>query len=900
MAKQAEIESMEEQLQDEPPSAFWRMAAFVFLLLSIASLLALFSYQATDIPSLCAPTLTSANWLGRGGAILAYGFLLVFGIPAYILPVLFAWLGLYPIFGKALRWRPLWAVMGLFCICALFECLNDALAGFLRSDALNIAPNAGGCIGYLLNGPGTWMPGWIGARCSAVLYGILLVVSILLLVGPRALAKGWKQWWRRRRELRAEAEENAIDCLTDLEADEKRLKKERKARPAKAEEAFLPTEEPEERVQEETADEEGEVPESGEPELSASERRKLKREEERQERERLKAEKAAEKARLKAEKAAAKAAEKEARKRRDAFIFEDDDATSPEAGAQDSGLEASAVVPPPASTAKPASSPASAPAVGLSPIKLSLSPDSSATTSFRLPEIGDVLREQPPESAFNNEKEKQERSAVITETLSQFNVQGEITNVICGPVITRYEYKPAAGVRVDRISSFHHNLQMELRARSLRIIAPIPGKDVVGFEVPNIHRRPVPFRGIAETPEWKTACQKMAIPMLLGRDIDGEPVIADLAKMPHMIVAGQTGAGKSVCLNSILCGLLLARTPEQLRLVLVDPKMVEFTPYVDLPHLVVPVIVEAPKVAVCLQWAIDEMNKRLRLFKDVGVRNIASYNSRPTFRQSSFFGDEDNSSEPPAKLPYIVIVIDEMSDLMMQSGNDVEPRVVRLAQLARAVGIHLILATQRPDVTVITGLIKANFPARVAFRVTSTTNSITILDSGGAESLIGQGDMLFLNPSASNPVRAQGCWIEDDDIASITKFYRDQGEPSYIPEIKEKLDRIKVKSFSDRPIKGIEEDEDEDGSGGGNDDGDEADLKRALDVFVRMQRASTSTLQRALRIGYGRAARIVDELEARGCIGPAKGSAPREVLRATLDDDGSGAGSGDGYESDDL
>lgn len=892
---------MEETLHDEPPSAFWRMAAFVFLLLSIASLLSLFSYQATDIPALCAPTLTSANWLGRGGAILAYWLLLFFGIPAYVLPILFAWLGLYPIFGKSLRWRPLWAVTGLFCVCALFECLNGVLADFLRSDALNIAPNAGGCIGYLLNGPETLIPGWIGFRGTAVIYGILLAVSILLLIGPRNLARWWKQWWRRRRELRTEAEEHAIDCLTDLEADEKRLKKSRKLfSSAKAEDGFLPPEE--------STEEEEDRQDSGEPEPTVSERRKLKREEERQEQERLKAERAAEKARLKAEKArlkaekaAAKAAEKEARKRRDEFIFEDDDDAAASAPAAQegsvSGKTADAVPPSASDVAKPAP----APSVGLSPVKLTISPDSSfSSPAFRVPAISDVLREQPPESSFDNEKEKQERSAVITETLRQFNVQGEITNVICGPVITRYEYKPAAGVRVDRISSFHHNLQMELRARSLRIIAPIPGKDVVGFEVPNIHRRPVPFRGIAETPEWDTACRKMSIPMLLGRDIDGEPVIADLAKMPHMIVAGQTGAGKSVCLNSILCGLLLSRTPEQLRLVLVDPKMVEFTPYVDLPHLVVPVITEAPKVAVCLQWAIDEMNKRLRLFKDVGVRNITSYNSRPSFRQASFFGDEDDASEPPAKLPYIVIVIDEMSDLMMQSGNDVEPRVVRLAQLARAVGIHLILATQRPDVTVITGLIKANFPARVAFRVTSTTNSITILDSGGAESLIGQGDMLFLNPSASNPVRAQGCWIEDEDIATITKFYRDQGEPAYIPEIKEKLDRIKVKSFSDRPIKGIEEEGDDGESGDGGDDGDEADLKRALDVFVRMQRASTSTLQRALRIGYGRAARIVDELEARGCIGPAKGSAPREVLRATLTDDGADAASGDGYLPDDL
>ncbi|MBQ7667009.1 MAG: DNA translocase FtsK, partial [Kiritimatiellae bacterium] len=509
-----------------------------------------------------------------------------------------------------------------------------------------------------------------------------------------------------------------------------------------------------------------------------------------------------------------------------------------------------------------------------------------AAAEFELP-VTRLLKPLPKETVEDNRKEIEERSRIIEDTLGQFGLKVEVVDVVCGPTITRYEVRPAPGVRVDRVSTYEHDLQMSLRAKSLRIISPSPGKDVLGIEVPNLHRRAVPFRGIAESPEWKAAEQRMGIPMLLGKDIDGSPVIADLAKMPHLIVAGATGSGKSVGLNSILSGILLCRTPAQVRLILVDPKMVEFTPYADIPHLVVPVITEAPKVAVALQWAIKEMNRRLLLFKNVGVRNIIAYNSRPQERQASLFGDdpdmaEEAESAPPAHIPYIVIVVDEMSDLMMLAGGDVEPRIVRLAQLARAVGIHLVIATQRPDVKTITGKIKANFPARLAFKVVSQVDSITILNSAGAETLIGNGDMLFMNPtSAAGAARAQGCWIDDDEIAALTGWYRDQGPPVYVPEIKEKLDRVKVKDSSGDDIKGIED------PGAPEDSsvprtGEEADLARALAVIVSSGRATISWVQRQLKVGYNRAARIIEELEERGCIGPANGTAPREILRTTL------------------
>jgi S-DNA-T family DNA segregation ATPase FtsK/SpoIIIE len=421
---------------------------------------------------------------------------------------------------------------------------------------------------------------------------------------------------------------------------------------------------------------------------------------------------------------------------------------------------------------------------------------------------------------------------------------------------------------------------MTLEAKSMRILSPIPGKNAIGIEVPNKLRRPVNIREVAESPEWKEKSVKMAVPMLLGEDVSGKPIIADLAKMPHMLVAGTTGSGKSVCLNSILAGFMLSRTPEDLRLIMVDPKKVEFTPYADLPHLIVPIITEAKKVAPSLQWAIGEMNRRLDMFKKAKVRNIIGFNSREKVKQTTMFGlIDDDEEDLPDKLPYIVIVIDEMADLMLTAKNDVEPRIVRLAQLSRAVGIHMILATQRPSVGVITGIIKANFPARIGFKVSQRVDSQTILDQVGAEHLIGYGDMLFCDPSMGSTYRGQGCWISDQEVEDLVNSYKKQGEPIYVDELKDKLDNMSDKS--------------EDGFGGGSSsdggDGDsdeDADtelMRKALEYIVQTRRASTSSIQRTLRIGFNRAARIMDELEARGCIGPANGSGPREILRTTLE-----------------
>ena len=904
-------------LPRRPPEALpglaWRLSGPLVALVALFVFVSLASYHASDVPFLHSPQPSVPhNWTGLAGANLGWALLQVFGLPAFAVPVALFAAGVAMTCGVRMGWRPLWAAGLLPCLCALFQRAEALFSPLLSSPRFNLGGDAGGGVGWLLHHAGSTAEQWIGPVGETVLTVAATLLFLVLLVGPRSVAARFRDAARRRAEIRRAAEERAFGGTSAVEDDEDRRAVERDERRAAkaAAKAEREAERERRRAEKEAAAAEREA---------ARERLRAEREAARaEEKARREAEREEEKARREAEKAAAKK-----RSREDALFGAEDPAPedapeeSPDPVAEDpsapvpssasstraSAFAPSAAVPsiPVASAPAPSAAVPSVPSVPLVPVEPSPPPPADplawesdpAAGDFELPSVR-LLKPVPPETAEDNRAEIEERSRIIEDTLGQFGLKVEVVDVVCGPTITRYEVRPAPGVRVDRISTYEHDLQMSLRAKSIRIISPIPGKDVLGIEVPNRHRRAVPFRGIAETPEWKAAEQRMGIPMLLGKDIDGSPVIADLAKMPHLIVAGATGSGKSVGLNSILSGILLCRTPAQVRMILVDPKMVEFTPYADIPHLVVPVITEAPKVAVALQWAIKEMNRRLQLFKSVGVRNIVSYNTRPLERQATLFGDDESGaapSAPPAHIPYIVIVVDEMSDLMMLAGGDVEPRVVRLAQLARAVGIHLVIATQRPDVKTITGKIKANFPARLAFKVVSQVDSITILNSAGAETLIGNGDMLFMNPtSAAGAARAQGCWIDDDEIAALTGWYRNQGPPVYVPEIKEKLDRIKVKDAGGDDIKGIEDPGAPEEDGGAPRTGEEADLARALAVIVSSGRATISWVQRQLKVGYNRAARIIEELEERGCIGPANGTAPREILRTTL---GPPPGSGD-------
>ncbi len=498
-------------------------------------------------------------------------------------------------------------------------------------------------------------------------------------------------------------------------------------------------------------------------------------------------------------------------------------------------------------------------------------PPSSLPTHFQLPSP-ELLKTPPPFVPVADDTEEQGR--VIVETLEQFGIPVRITAVIRGPVITRYEILPAPGIRVNKVTTYSDNLQMALRAVSIRILTPIPGQGVMGIEVPNSKARIVTLREVVESGAWRRVSGTMALPLLLGKDVAGEELIVDLAKMPHLLIAGATGSGKSACINAILAGLLMARKPNEMRLLLVDPKMVEFMPYAELPHLVVPVITDPKKVAMSLQWAISEMNRRLKMFSRIGVRNISDFNSRERIVQASFLdGDEVVTDAIPERLPYIVILIDEMADLMLVAQAEIENRIARLAQLCRAAGIHMILATQRPSVNVITGTIKANFPGRIAFQVAQKVDSRTILDAGGADALIGQGDMLFLNPSGSNLVRAQGAWVTDSEVRSIVAFLRNQGAPTYEASIKDRLDKVADSEPGDEFEAGANGD-----GTGAEEDADGQLIKQALVIIRETRRATTSSLQRRLRIGYNRAARLMDELEQRGYIGPANGNDPREIL----------------------
>lgn len=483
----------------------------------------------------------------------------------------------------------------------------------------------------------------------------------------------------------------------------------------------------------------------------------------------------------------------------------------------------------------------------------------SGEVVYRLPPIDLLHAPEPGASLPAAGPDLSTSSAVLEETLRDFGIECKVTNTERGPVVTRFEILPAAGVRVERIVGLANNIALALKAVSVRVQAPIPGKGVVGIEVPNGTTASVHLRELLEAKSWGST---YALPLALGKDVAGRSLVFDLAAAPHLLIAGATGSGKTVCMNSLLAGLLMSRTPDQMRLMLIDPKIVEFGPYNGLPHLVVPVITDPKKVAHGLRWAINEMEKRYKIFAKAGVRNIKDFNNRPRVTQTDLFGVEEPANQReqglPDTLPYIAIVVDELADLMLVAQAEIENSIARLAQLSRAVGIHMIIATQRPSVNVITGTIKANFPARIAFQVAQKVDSRTILDTVGADKLLGQGDMLFLPPGSSKLVRAQGSFTSDAEIAAVVAFIKNQGEPEYIAEIQEKIEGKSV----DLPSM----------------DEDDELLDAAVEIIRQTRRASTSSLQRRLRIGYTRAARLMDVLEEKGIIGPPQGSDPREIL----------------------
>ena len=482
--------------------------------------------------------------------------------------------------------------------------------------------------------------------------------------------------------------------------------------------------------------------------------------------------------------------------------------------------------------------------------------------------------------------------STILATLEEFGIEATAGDITYGPTITRYEVKPVKGVRVDRIANLERDIARATRAARINILAPIPGKDTVGIELANAKKVKVTLRELLETDEWLHSGGRL--PLGLGKDVYGKPIIADLAKMPHCLVAGTTGSGKSVCINSIIASLLFRFTPEELRFIMIDPKVVEMQIYNKLPHLVTPVVTDPKKVLMALKWVVDEMELRYKIFAKVGVRNVIGFNDRPraTAPASAEAGeppikadgqiesespaddDEAPDEEPlpppvrnardgdvivPEHMPYIVVIVDELADLMQTAPADVEGAIARITQMARAAGIHVIVATQTPRADVVTGIIKANIPSRIAFQVASGLDSRVILDQKGAEKLLGQGDMMYLPPGSSELLRAQGVLVTDEEIHRVVDFVASQAEPSFESSIHDKLQS------------NSEEEEDVT-------DEDEELLDKCLDIMRQERRASTSMFQRRLRLGYSRAARIVDIMEKRGIIGPVNGAKDREIL----------------------
>ncbi len=517
--------------------------------------------------------------------------------------------------------------------------------------------------------------------------------------------------------------------------------------------------------------------------------------------------------------------------------------------------------------------------------------------NYTLPSLDFLQFPDPAAKPTESKEELMANARLMQQTLAQFDIEVSLGDITKGPTITRYELHPAPGVKLEKIAGLNNNIAAALKAERINVLTPVPGKSSVGVEVPNAVKTKVIMRDVFESDEWRNT--KARIPLALGKDVYGVPIVADLSEMPHLLIAGSTGSGKSVCINAIITSLLYKFPPDQLRFVMIDPKVVELQLYNSLPHLVVPVVTDPKKVILALRWVVNEMEKRYQIFARVGVRNIRSFNDRPKHKPlppiepelplvakkekveagSDGFAVEldeeivvprDEEIVIPDYLSYIVVIIDELANLMLVAPADVEMAIARITQMARAAGIHCIVATQRPSVDVITGVIKANIPARIAFQVAAKVDSRTILDGMGADKLLGKGDMLYLPPGSAKLIRIQGALITDPELQSIVEFIARQGKPSYELEIHQQLQKAGAGLDPENGASGEDEDL----------------IQQCIEVIRSEQKASVSLMQRRLRLGYTRAARIMDELEMRGIVGPSKGAEPRDIL---IDLDGGGA-----------
>ena len=832
------------------------------------------------------------NWIGTVGAYVAWGSFIPFGLVGYLLPVLFAAFGVAYLLNflgylrERLHWSVLWSAVLVISLAGLLYLLDNAgWLGNLR-EAIG-SQSAGGWLGFVTYGQtpryeyGFCLLGKVGA---VIVYATLCLISLLFLTNFQL--GEWIRGFLQKEPVAVEpksADETALERRArDLEKQAKKLQEEVQRSGLGAD--MLPVPEPTVR--------DLSVPQA---KPTPARVRKTALPEPSKETE------AAKEAEPAPPREAAAATTGDILGKKTEVVEKPGEARTetPVAEKVEAGKSGEESAEPvvhiaPVSAAPPAAKP-KAPKKPR-PLTVAATP---IIGNYQLPPL-DFL--QHPDMTVKPTESKEELMAnarLMQQTLAQFEIEVSLGDITKGPTITRYEFHPAPGVKLEKITALSNNIAAAVKAERIHILAPVPGKSSVGVEVPNPVKSKVIVRDMFESEEWRNS--KAKIPIALGKDVYGHPIVADLDEMPHLLIAGSTGSGKSVCINAIITSLLYRFSPDQLRFVMIDPKVVELQHYNTLPHLVVPVVTDPKKVILALRWVVNEMEKRYQIFARVGVRNINSFNSRPknkplaetepelpltAKREKVEPGAEGFAVEVdeeiivpreediviPEKLSYIVVIIDELADLMLVAPADVEMAIARITQMARAAGIHCIVATQRPSVDVITGVIKANITARIAFQCAAKVDSRTILDAMGADKLLGKGDMLYLPPGSAKLIRAQGALITDQEIYSIVGFIAKQGKPNYDLEIHRQLSQPAA-SFGNES--GIDEDEEL--------------IQQCIEVIRSEQKASVSLMQRRLRLGYTRAARIMDELESRGIVGPSKGAEPRDIL---IDLDGGGADGG--------
>jgi S-DNA-T family DNA segregation ATPase FtsK/SpoIIIE len=906
---------MSRKTGEDSKNGFGDVIGLALLAFALLLLVAQLSFDRNDISFLTTRLNKPIhNWIGLLGAWLAWGSFMVFGAAAYVLPWLLG------IFGAAyllnflgylrerLRWSVLWAGVLLIALTGVFHLLDDGSRPKQFHEVIGAA-SSGGLLGKLTFGQtanydyGFCLLGNLGAT---IVYASLGLISLLFLTNFQL--GEWIQGFLRQEKSEADAaksdEELALEKRArELEKQKRVLEQEVQkseeisgsSAPAtlapsglgadgkpvpeptvrdlsvpqpkgpRVRKTTLPPEPEKEIVPETETIEEGEVIPAREIVAATTEEILDTKSKDKLAEEKIVV--------AKIEEAQKSETEKSSEPKTEPVVTIADGAVSP------APLPKPRILP---RRPKPITV-ASTPMIG----------------NYQLPSLDFLQHADMTLKPTESKEELMANARLMQQTLAQFDIEVSLGDITKGPTITRYELHPAPGVKLEKIAALSNNIAAALKAERIHILAPVPGKSSVGVEVPNLIKTKVIMRDLFESDEWRNS--KARIPIALGKDVYGHPIVADLAEMPHCLIAGSTGSGKSVCINSIIASLLYKFSPDQLRFVMIDPKVVELQQYNALPHLVVPVVTDPKKVLLALRWVVNEMEKRYQIFARVGVRNIKSFNDRPKDKplpqqemelplavkkekveagadgfavqvDEQIVVPREDDIIIPEKLSYIVVIIDELADLMLVAPADVEMAIARITQMARAAGIHCIVATQRPSVDVITGVIKANIPARIAFQVASRVDSRTILDAMGADKLLGKGDMLYLPPGSGNLKRAQGALITDKELEDIVGFIAQQAKPSYEVEIHKQLSKPSPNTDIESGI-----------------DEDEEIIQQCIEVIRSEQKASVSLLQRRLRLGYGRAARIMDELENRGIVGESNGAEPREIL---IDLDGGGADGG--------